>query len=290
MAARKKAKRAGKGDQPEPTPEEVRQTLDEAHERHLAFFFDPDPDVEIAPVTVAEYRFEVAITNLRAMLEAHEYIGVDWGHDEKGEATLANRPYPGTPLPKRPSFKHAVRNYRCAVRTHRDCEELAAQLSQIADVKRLRAVLARMAWYLDGGQVMAAEDLARGGSTKEAIGVLREALHLAHDECVHEMKEILSRIDLDDVGLDKAEATIRRELDPEAPVLVDTDWQILRYLSESESPMIQKEIAEGVSKGDGTVKASVQTLERHGYIDRPCGQRKGYGITPRGQDRLTRAK
>jgi hypothetical protein len=283
----------------DPTPEQIRKARDEAHERHLAFYFDPDPVSDCEPARVVEYRFEVAITNLLAMLEANQYIGVDWGHDEAGEATLERRPHPGSPLPNEPSVELATDNYRDAVITHRDCEELAGKLPQTPDVRCVRAILARMAWHLDGsGRQWAAEDLAKQGRTEEAVGVLREALRLSHDECAPAMKDVLSRIDTDDVGLVAAQpepngsSMTEMQSGPaaEGPVLVETDWQILRYLAESESPMIQSEIAQGTSKGDGTIKTSVQTLERHAYIDRPCGPRKGYRITRSGKDRLIKGK
>jgi uncharacterized membrane protein len=65
--------------------------------------------------------------------------------------------------------------------------------------------------------------------------------------------------------------------------LTDTERDILRCLHEKETPMIQSEIAQVVDYGDGTIKKSLQILERWGYVSRPRGKRKGYANTDKGE-------
>jgi len=70
--------------------------------------------------------------------------------------------------------------------------------------------------------------------------------------------------------------------------LTDPEWDILRCMHDKGTLLIQSEIANVVDAGDGTIKTSLQNLERWGYVSRPRGKRKGYAITEKGESEVKR--
>ncbi|QDU74060.1 hypothetical protein Pan97_10640 [Bremerella volcania] len=70
---------------------------------------------------------------------------------------------------------------------------------------------------------------------------------------------------------------------------VDADHlAILRFLSKSKDPMLQKEIRRAIWRGERTARSKIQDLVRYEFVKLPFGKnsRRGYIITPDGRQLL----
>ncbi len=226
-----------------------------------------------------EQQFLTVASILVNHLEGWENVGAPWPD--------TNCPVGVIPRLPGQTMANALENYRLVGMFVRDAEDLLGRLPAPEQLHRFAIALNTISWELPGSFLeWNVEDFVAKDQDEEAgIEIIREAMRRAHSKGGETLKGLLMEYGSPESKIAPSPAKVTWE-----SALDGTDWQVLRYLAESESPMIQSEIAEGVSKGDGTIQKSVQTLERLGYANRPRGDRKGYRITPAGIDRITRIK